>query len=79
MTHEKARVLSLAGFIWAHLAPDIVNIAKRGAVYNPFFITTSSVGNHAGWCSFSHSRNASFMRVCQPSPVALKASTMSTS
>ncbi|UYE89843.1 hypothetical protein PhiBtE2641_02 [Burkholderia phage PhiBt-E264.1] len=27
----------LAGFVWAHLAPDIVNIAKRGAVYNPFF------------------------------------------
>lgn len=34
--NKKARAVIRAGFIWAHFAPDVVNIAKRERVYKHF-------------------------------------------
>lgn len=30
-----ARTANRAGFVWAHLAPDVVNIAKQGGFTTP--------------------------------------------
>ncbi len=60
--------------------PNSGGIARRRSVtWRPSSYGWRAVAIDYALCVCNHSRSAPFMRVCQPSPPALNASTMSAS